>query len=128
MDKSQSAVEFITLASFMLVAILGFLAVTSSTVLEAREEANSKIAEDIANFAYREITTAKSVNDGYKRIFTLPDTVNGVAYSISVIDNRELIINYLGHEYIKFLPSNVTGTLVKGSNQIAKNSGIIVLN
>ena len=128
MPKSQSAMEFIVLASFMLLVILGFFAVTSSRVLEAKEEGNRKIAEDIAALAYNEIEIAKSVNDGYIRNFVMPQTVNGVNYSISIIDNRELIVNYLDYEHVKFLPSNVTGNIIKGNNKISKNNGIIFLN
>ena len=126
--KSQSAIEFIVLASFMLLVIVGFFAVASSKALDSREGANQKIAQDIAEFAYREIETAKSVNDGYARTFAMPQAINGVNYSISIIDNRELIADYLGHEYIKFLPSNVTGNIIKGNNKISKSNGIIFVN
>lgn len=112
----------------MLLVILGFFAVTSSRMLEARDEGNKKIAEDIAEFAYREIEIAKPVNDGYMRTFAMPQTVNGINYSISIIDNRELIVNYLGNEHVRFLPSNVTGSIQKGSNTITKNNGVIFIN
>ena len=127
-NKSQSALEFIVLASFMLLAVLGFFAVTGSRVLEAKEEGNREIAKDIADFAYREIEIAKSVNDGYTRAFNMPETVNGVDYSISIVDNRELVVNYLGYEYIRFLPSNVTGSITKGNNKISKSNVIIFIN
>ena len=120
--------EFIVLASFMLLVILGFFAVTSSKMLESREEGYKKTAEDIASFAYREIEIAKSLNDGYTRIFAMPQTVNGINYSITVIDDRELIVNYLGYEHIKFLPSNVTGNITKGFNKVSKNNGIVFIN
>lgn len=126
--KSQSAVEFIVLASFMLLVIVGFFAVTSSKVLEARREENRKIAEDIADFAYREIEIAKSVNDGYIRTFSMPANVDGIDYSINVISNTELTVNYLGYEYVKFLPSNVIGNIVKGNNKISKINGVIFIN
>ena len=126
--KSQSAIEFIVLASFMLLVILGFFAVASSKVLESKEESNRQISQDIAEFAYREIETAKSVNDGYTRVFVMPQTVNGVNYSIRMIDNREPTVDYLGYEYVKFLPSNVTGSIIKGANQISKNNGIVFIN
>ena len=126
--KSQSAMEFIVLASFMVLVILGFFAATGSRVLEARDESNRKIAEDIADFAYHEIEIAKSVNDGYSRVFAMPQTVNGINYSIQIIDNREMVANYLGYEHIKFLPSNVTGSIVKGNNKISKANDLIFLN
>jgi len=126
--ESQSATEFIVLASFMLLVILAFVAVTSSKLLDAKEEANKKIAEDIAAIAYKEIETAKLVKDGYTRNFLLPAAVNGVPYSINITDNVELSVSYLGYEYLKFLPSNVTGKIFKGSNKITKNNGVINLN
>ena len=126
--KSQSAIEFIVLASFMLLVIVGFFAVASSKVLESKEESNRQISQDIAEFAYQEIEIAKSVNDGYTRIFVMPQTVNGVNYSIIIIDNRELVVNYLENEYVKFIPSNVTGSIIKGNNKISKSSGIIYIN
>lgn len=112
----------------MLLVIVGFFAVASSKVLESKEESNRQISQDIAEFAYNEIEMAKSVNDGYARTFIMPQTINGVNYSISIIDSRELVVNYLGHEYVKFIPSNVTGNITKGSNKISKASGIIYIN
>ena len=126
--KSQSAVEFIILASFMMLVAIGFFAVNSSRVLEAKEEGNRKIAQDIADIAYKEVETAKSVNDGYARTFAMPLSVNGVNYSIYLIDNRELEVVYLGYEYVKFLPSNVTGFISTGVNEITKINGIIYIN
>lgn len=128
MQKSQSAVEFIVLASFMLLVVLGFFSVTSSRMLEASEEGNRKTAEDIADFAYREIEIAKYVSDGYIRTFEMPQTVNGVNYSIAIIDDREIVVNYLGYEHVKFLPVNATGNILKGNNKISKVNGLIFLN
>ena len=126
--KAQSAMEFVVLASFMLLVILGFFAITSSKVLEAKEEGNKKIAQDIAEFVSNEIELAKSVNDGYTRVFMMPPTVNGVSYDIKIIDNKELIVNYLGYEHVKFLPSEVTGNIDKGKNKISKSNGVISLS
>ncbi|MBI2660209.1 hypothetical protein HYX07_03545 [Candidatus Woesearchaeota archaeon] len=120
--------EFVILASFMLLVILGFFSLASSRMIEARVEGNRKISEDIAKFAYREVEIAKSVNDGYSRVFEIPQSVNGVNYTLSVIDGRELVVNYLDEEYVQFLPINVTGNILKGSNRIAKINGIILIN
>lgn len=126
--KSQSAMEFIVLSSFLFLVIVGFFAISSSKLLDVKEEANRKVAEDIAEFAYREIEIATSVNNGYKRVFYMPQNVNSVDYNIAVVDNRELIVNYLGYEHIKFLPSNVTGNITRGFNVISKENGTIFIN
>lgn len=120
--------EFVVLASFMLLIILGFFSLASSRMTEARLESNRKIAESTAEFAYREIENAKSVNDGYSRAFEMPQKVNGINYSISITDNRELSVIFLDEEYVKFLPINVTGSIVKGSNKITKINGIVFIN
>jgi len=127
-SKSQSAMEFIVLASFMLVVILGFFAFTSSNILEAREEGNRKTSKDIADFVYQEIETAKSVNDGYVRVFSIPQTVNGINFSINITDDTELIVDYLDNEHVRFLPSNVTGNVSKGFNEIRKINGVVYLS
>ena len=127
-SKSQSAVEFIVLASFMLLVIMGFFAIVSSKLLEAKDEGNRQIAEDIADFAYREIEIAKSASDGYSRSFEMPSTINGIPYNISIIDNRELVIHYLDNEHVRFLPSNVAGNIVNGNNQISRSNGIVLIN
>ena len=126
--KSQSAIEFVVLASFMLFVILGFFAITTSNMIQAREDSNRKTAEDIAGFVYREVEIAKSVNSGYLRIFSVPYSVNGIDYSINLTDNRELTVNYLGYEHVMFLPANITGNVTKGSNIITNSNGIIFLN
>jgi len=123
--KSQSAIEFIVLVSFMLIVIIGLFAVTSSRTSESQEEGNRKIAEDIASLAYKEIEIAKSANDGYTRIFAMPGTVSGVLYEIKIIDKIELIVNYLDYEHVRFLPANVTGNISIGLNQIKKIDGVI---
>ncbi len=126
--KSQFATEFIVLASLMLLALLVFFAITSSRMLEAREENNRKISEDIANVAYREIEIAKSMSDGYTRLFLMPKSIDGVDYTINITDNRELLVNYSDYEYVKFLPSRVIGNITKGLNRISKINDIIYIN
>lgn len=127
MPKAQSAVEFIFLASFMLLVIVGFFAVTSSKTLEAQEEGNKKIAETIADIAFKEIEIAQSVNDGYLRYFTMPPTINGISYSIQLIDNKELVVKYVDYEYVKFIPANISGNISIGINRLEKVNGIVYL-
>ena len=123
--KSQAAIEFIILISFMLFIILSFFAITSSKVLEARDQGNKNLAKGIAEYAYTEIEAARTVNDGYTRNFTMPNAVNGQDYSIGIVDDRELVVVYLENEYVKFLPSSVIGNISKGYNIVSKQNGII---
>ena len=125
--KSQSAVEFIILSSFMLLVIVSFFAIVGSRFLEARDESNRQISQDIAEYAYNEIELAKSMNDGYTRLFKISKRINGIGYSIQIIDNRELIVNYRDQEHVQLLPINVSGNINTGLNEIKKTNGVIYL-
>lgn len=68
------------------------------------------------------------MNDGYIKLFLMPVNVNGADYNITLIDNRELVVEYLGYEYIKFLPDNIKGNITRGYNVISKEDGIVYIN
>jgi len=119
--NAQFAIEFIVLIAFMFLVFVGVIAVVTSKVLEAKENERQNIAEDIATLVKNEIELAKSVTDGYTRNFNLPFRIKGNTYSIEIIDNRELVVNYIDKEHVLFLPQNVKGNVSDGLNEIKKN-------
>ena len=123
--KAQSAIEFVSLATFMFIVMVVVFAVVGSKLSEAREQANQQIAEDIASLVYREIEIAFSVNCGYARTFEVPKSVNGIDYNIEVVDNKELVVNYLDYEYVKFLPATIGGEF-KGAKVLNKIDNLCV--
>lgn len=127
-NKAQFAIEFIILIAFMFTIFLGFTAVITSKILDARESGKQQTAEDIATLAKNEIDLARSVSDGYTRTFNLPATIEGNSYGISIIDNRELVVKYLDKEYVLFLEGNVRGNINSGENTIRKENGIVYVN
>ncbi|MBI2208069.1 hypothetical protein HYU50_01085 [Candidatus Woesearchaeota archaeon] len=126
-NKAQFAMEFVILISFMFIIFLSFIAVITSKILDARESERQQTAEDIATLAKNEIELAISVSDGYARVFTLPATIEGNSYDISIENSRELVVTYLDKEYVLFLEDNVVGNIVAGSNQIRKTDGVVYL-
>ena len=127
-NKAQFAIEFIVLISFMFVIFLGFTAVITSKILDAKESERQQTAEDIATLAKNEIDLARSVSDGYNRTFNLPAAIEGNSYNISIIDNRELVVKYLDKEHVLFLQDNVAGNVNSGKNTITKENGIVYIN
>ena len=97
--KSQFAIEFIILIAFMFALFLGILAIITSKILDAKESEREQIAEQIATLAKKEIDLAKSVANGYHRNFTLPLRVGGNTYTIEIVDNRELVVEYIDKEF-----------------------------
>jgi|SRR3989338_7930055 len=127
-NKSQFALEFIVLIAFMFLVFVGFFAIVSARILEAKESENKQIAETLANLVFDEIKLANSAEDGYSRTFNIPTRVKGSTYTISIASNRELTVNYLGNEHVIFLPSNTQGDVVLGLNSISKPNGTVFLS
>jgi len=126
--NSQFAIEFIVLTAFMFLVFLGVISVVTTKILEAKDKEREQIAEDIATLAKNEIDLARSVTDGYVRTFTLPNTINGNTYNIEILDDRELVVNYLDKEHVLFLQENVVGNLNVGKNTIRKEKNIVYVN
>ena len=119
--------EFILLITFMLIVFLGFFAVVSYTITDLEENKKQQAAENIAALVDNEIKLARSVNDGYEKTFTVPKKIEGNNYTISIIENKELVVIYLEYEYVLFLPENIMGNVSTGLNEIKKNNSIVYL-
>lgn len=128
MKKAQFAMEFISLIAIMFIIFVGISAFLTQKILDIKEDERKQIAEDIATLALNEIELAQSASSGYFRTFKMPVKVNGLNYTMTVIDNRELIINYTDQEHVTFLPNSVSGNLYRGDNNITKQSGTVYLN
>ena len=127
-NKSQFALEFIVLIAFMFLIFVGFFAVVSARILEAKEGENKQIAQSLANLVFDEIKLANSAANGYSRTFNVPSKIKGNTYAISIASNRELTVNYLGNEHVIFLPGNVQGNVNFGQNAISKPNGTVFLS
>ena len=127
-NRAQFAIEFIVLIAFMFLVFLGFIAVITTKIIEAKENERQKIAEDIAALAKNEIDLAKSVTDGYSRDFQLPSKISGNSYTIGISNNRELVVDYIDKEYVLFLPEKICGDIYMPNNRIDREEGIICVN
>lgn len=127
-NKAQFAMEFIVLVAFMFIIFLGFTAVITSKIIDAKESGRQQAAEDIAALAKNEIELANSVSDGYARTFSLPSAVERNSYNISIMGNRELVVRYLDKEHVSFMQANLIGNISPGKNTIRKENGIVYIN
>ena len=124
--KAQFAIEFIILISFMFLVFLVFMSIISSKILEAKENERQQIAEDIAGLVKNEVQLA--ISNGYSRNFDVPNKIKGMDYDLEIIENRELVVNYIDKEYVSFLPEKVCGDVFIPNNEISKEEGIVCLN
>ena len=59
--KAQFAIEFLILIAFMFFIFLGFIAVATTKILDAKDNERQQITEQIAAFAKNEIDVAVSL-------------------------------------------------------------------
>ena len=126
--NAQFAIEFIVLLAFMFLAFVVIVSIISSKVAESEESDRQEIAEDIAALVKNEIELAKSANDGYSRDFRLLPKIEGSSYTIEIIANRELVVNYIDKEHVSFLPEKICGDIFLPVNEIDKEAGIVCIN
>jgi len=127
-SKSQFSIEFAVLMAFMFLVFVGFIAVITSKVSEAEKNKRLQIAEDLAARVKNEIDLAVTASDGYTRNFQLPVSVKGNKYSISIIDNRELVVEYIDKEHLSFLQENICGDVLVPTNEIDREKSIVCIN
>ncbi|MGV8151150.1 MAG: hypothetical protein ACP5NV_05465 [Candidatus Woesearchaeota archaeon] len=131
--KAQTSTEFVVLVSFMLFVFLVFLILIQGKMADSIAEKNTMRAQDIMDRAVNEIRLAESVSDDYYREFTLPYSPNGFSYDIKILvdasGKAEIILTYDDKELIYFLDAQVNSTSVigRGTNNITKRNGVIVV-
>jgi len=128
MKKAQFATEFLILLSFMFIAFMILLAVTTNIFGSIKEGENLEAAQDVASVVKEEIDLANTMPDGYQRTFALPKKLRGNNYSVRIIDNRELVVDFFDVEHVVFLPSNIVGNVSPGSIKISKSEGVVYLD
>lgn len=126
LSKSQVAMEFIMLISLAFMIMVVFAAVTRESMVDLRKEEEYVALKDVVHTAQSEITTAASVEDGYRREFSIPASLGGIDYTIE-ISGSYLIAQSKNHEYLLKI-SPVAGNITKGVNVIRKSNGVVYLN
>jgi hypothetical protein len=134
MRKAQTSMEFVILTSFMLVAFLIFYIVIEGKLVDANRSNTDDAAKQVETIVVNEISLAESVTDGYYRQFELPQNINGLNYTISIMQGAgntpEIVTKYSGRERVYFVQQgyvNGFSSVGKGMNNITKNGGIITI-
>lgn len=123
LKNGQAAVEFIVLIVILFSVFLVYTVNTRSQMDEIRDKKEYALLNDVAKTAQNEILTAVKVEDGYRREFELPDTLEGINYSINI--TGIMVVAYSeNHEQALIIPQ-VNGTIKKGVNVITKENGIV---
>jgi hypothetical protein len=129
MRKAQAALEFVVLTSVMFLYFALTTIYVQGQLVEFTHEGKLDTIEYLQQAIVQELALADQMPEGYERTFTLPDSVQGLPYSIEVQEETfpvrdELIITYPEEQAVVFLTQDVTGTLRPGVNTIRKTTTI----
>jgi uncharacterized protein (UPF0333 family) len=118
MKRSQVAMQFLVVIGIVFVMFIIFVIGFAERYRDIQVEKETVAMKDIALKLHDEIVIARNLQDGYSRNFTMPDTVDGFNYTISL--NQNLIIVTGEHAEYSTYVAPVQGQVRKGTNVIRK--------
>lgn len=124
--RSQVALEFMLLVGLAFMVMIVFSILTQDSIVKLRGEEEYVALKDLMHTIQGEIIIATVVEDGYQRIFTVPQTLEGIDYTM-YLSNGYIIGESTNHEYVLKV-SEVNGSISKGANTIRKQGGVVYLN
>lgn len=136
MKKAQTTTEFMILMGVMMLIFIIFFTVIGQRMVRIQIDTNREKVKQFANLVTNEIILAQQVQNSYNRNFFIPDSIDGQEYSISmtrtdetdITKGVEIVIEYSGESYVKFVDGKINGTLRKGNNRIFKQNETIQIN
>lgn len=138
MRRSQASIEFTIIMGIMFFVFIGFVAITSSRMIELQEERFYDNLKVTGEYSEHELEIASIMDDGYQRQFFVPRTAFGKDYNITLF-NKSAIVGktFLYVHYVNFsvrseislkMPGNIRGNIYKGINNITKVNGTVCVN
>ena len=126
LKRAQVSMEFVFLIGLAFAVMVVFIAATRSEFSTLQSEEERSLVKDVSIMVQHELVLASNVENGYIRIFEIPQKLEDIEYNISITNNT-LLAATDDYEYVLNVPS-VVGNLQKGDNTINKTDGVIYLN
>ena len=125
-SKAQISAEFFVLLGLAFLIALAFELASIDQLNDFRARKESEAVKDLTLKLQKELLIAANVEDGYVRIFTIPDELNNINYSLTT-QNSTITVQSKNSFYIVSMPKAV-GSINKGTNTINKTGGVIYIN
>jgi hypothetical protein len=127
-SKSQSSIEFIILIAFVLFFFVVFFIFIQARMSDDIRSKQDKAVEEVALTVQDEINLASGASEGYSRVFSIPDKIGNVDYSVSLVGNSVYVQTQDNRSAILLPVASITGNIIKGANEIRKVNESIYLN
>lgn len=127
MARAQSSMEFFAFTGIAFITVILFVALSGNEIKEFHGNREYLLIKDLGLKLQKEVTIASAVEDGYRRSFSLPETLeSSLAYSVNNT-NSTVTINSQNTVFSAALQP-VVGNFTKGTNTIRKIDGIVYIN
>lgn len=112
--------------SFVMLAFAAFYGLFVTEQAGAMEEQRALLAEAVADQAAFDLNLALAQGDGFVRNTTLPPTIGGVPYNVSVGDGL-VVVRWDEARRVSAatIAPGINGTIAPGQNTVANREGVI---
>ena len=124
--KGQISLEFMFVIMLLLFLTILFVIASGNKMNEFKNEKDVFLLRDTASSVRNEVKIAYAMDSGYVRSFDVPDTLEGLNYSIVIQNN--FVSASVDDQLVEVAIQPVNGTLQKGTNVIRKVGSIVYLN
>ena len=125
-SKAQVSAEFFVFVGLAFLIAISFEIASLKQLNDFRAQKESEAVKDIALKLQKELLVAAAVEDGYVRVFEIPQKLENVNYSL-ITRNNTVTVQTKNSLYILAIPKAV-GAISKGTNIINKTNGMIYIN
>ena len=126
MSRGQISAEFIIFLGLAFMTALFFELASLDQLKDFRIKKESEAMNDLALKLQREILLAATVEDGYVRTFSVPQTIDNMNFTLAT-QNLSIIVQSRNSYFMMPIPT-AAGNLSKGANTINKTGGVIHIN
>lgn len=127
MKRGQSAIEFVTLVSFMIVVFFVFFIIIQNRIVDLAAKQDVLYLKEANNIVVSEVELAFSAAPDFEHSFIIPNK-GSLPFLVNITNNREVVSSFGSVEYVNFFPFNVTGHLngLDKDNMIYSTDGIVI--
>lgn len=126
MRSAQISAEFFIFLGLAFLIAIAFEIASLEQLNDFRIQKEGEAVKDLALKLQKELLTAATVEDGYVRIFEIPDKLDNINYSITT-QNSTIAVQSKNGFYLVSIPKTV-GNVSKGNNKVNKTGGVIYIN
>lgn len=125
-SKAQISAEFFVFLGLAFLIAIAFEIASLDQLNDFRIQKESEAVKDLAFKLQKELLVAATVEDGYVRAFEIPDTLDGINYTLTTI-NSTITVESKNSLFIVSIPNSV-GNVSKDTNVINKTGGVVYIN